>query len=85
MFHFAQHDNVSNKEAPPVSRRGRLSNRPNYRVTMQQPAGQQAPPPQQSASLDEIEVATVSVIIAAIKSKYFMISPLEIFVKTSAT
>jgi hypothetical protein len=66
-------------------RRGRLSNRPNYRVTMQQPAGQQAPPPQQSASLDEIEVPTVSVIIAAIKSKYFMISPLEIFVKTSAT
>jgi hypothetical protein len=40
---------------------------------MQQPPGQQAPPPQQSASLDEIEVATVSVIIAAIKSKYLMI------------
>jgi hypothetical protein len=40
---------------------------------MQQAPGQQAPPPQQPASLDEIVVALVSVIIAAIKSKYFMI------------
>jgi len=40
---------------------------------MQQAAGQQAPPPQQPASLDEIEVAAVSVISTAIKSKYFMI------------
>jgi hypothetical protein len=40
---------------------------------MQQAAGQQAPPPQQSASLDDIEVAAVSVISAAIKSRYFMI------------
>ena len=64
----------TNKEAPPVSRRGPLSNCPNYRViVMQQAPGQQAPPPQQPASLDEIVVALVSVIIAAIKSKYFMI------------
>jgi hypothetical protein len=40
---------------------------------MQQAPGQQAPPPQQPASLDEIVVALVSVIIAAIKSRYFMI------------
>jgi hypothetical protein len=40
---------------------------------MQQAPGQQAPPPQQPASLDEIVAALVSVIIAAIKSKYFMI------------
>jgi hypothetical protein len=39
---------------------------------MQQAPGQQGPP-QQPASLDEIVVALVSVIIAAIKSKYFMI------------
>jgi hypothetical protein len=70
-----------NKEAPPVSRRGRFSNCPNYRVIMQQAPGQQAPPPQQLASLDENEVALARVIIAAIKSKYFMISPVEIFVK----
>jgi hypothetical protein len=42
-------------------------------VVMQQAPGQQAPPPQQPASLDEIVVALVSVIIAAIKSRYFMI------------
>jgi hypothetical protein len=40
---------------------------------MQQAPGQQAPPPQQPASLDEIVVALVSVSIAAIKSRYFMI------------
>ena len=40
---------------------------------MQQAPGQQAPPSQQPASLDEIVVALVSVIIAAIKSTYFMI------------
>jgi len=62
-----------NEEAPPVSRRGRFSNCPNYRVIMQQAPGQQAPPPQQLASLDENEVALARVIIAAIKSKYFMI------------
>ena len=76
MFRFAQHDSAirKNKEAPPVSQRGPLSNCPNYRViVMQQAPGQQAPPPQQPASLDEIVVALVSVIIAAIKSKYFMI------------
>jgi len=51
-----------------------LSNYPNYRViVMQQTPGQQAPLPQQPASLDEIVVALVSVIIAAIKSRYFMI------------
>src|SRR6476619_3982889 len=76
MSRFAQHDRALriNKEAPPVSRRGPLSNCPNYRgIVMQQAPGQQAPPPQQSASLDEIVVALVSVIIAAIKSRYFMI------------
>jgi hypothetical protein len=62
------------KEAPPVALRGPLSNCPNYRViVMQQAPGQQAPLPQQLASLDEIVVALVSVISAAIKSKYFMI------------
>jgi hypothetical protein len=40
---------------------------------MQQAPGQHALPPQQPASLDEIEVAAVSVIIAAMKSRYFMI------------
>jgi hypothetical protein len=40
---------------------------------MQQAPGQQAPPPQQPASLDENEVVLASVIIAAIKSRYFMI------------
>jgi hypothetical protein len=40
---------------------------------MQQALGQQAPPPQQPASLDGIDVAPVSVISAAIKSRYFMI------------
>ena len=44
---------------------------------MQQPPGQQAPPPQQPASLDEIKVALVSAIIAAIKRKYFIIPPVE--------
>ena len=76
MFRFAQHDRPirTNKEAPPVSRRGPLSNCPNYRViVMQQAPGQQAPPPQQSASLDETVAALASVIIAAIKSRYFMI------------
>jgi len=62
-----------NEETPPISRRGRFSNCPNYRVIMQQAPGQQAPPPQQVASLDENEVALARVIIAAIKSKYFMI------------
>ena len=42
-------------------------------MVRQQAPGQQAPPPQQSASLDEIVFALVSVIIAAIKSRYFMI------------
>ena len=64
----------TNKEAPPVFPAGPLSNCPNYRVVvMQQAPGQQAPPPQQPASLDEIVVALVSAIIAAIKSRYFMI------------
>jgi hypothetical protein len=40
---------------------------------MQQAPGQQAPPPQQPVSLDEIDVTLVSAIIAAIKSRYFMI------------
>ncbi|MGC2626784.1 MAG: hypothetical protein WA269_08095 [Candidatus Udaeobacter sp.] len=62
------------KEAPPVSQRGPLSNCPTYlAIVMQQAPGQQAPPPQQSVSLDEIVVALVSAIIAAIKSRYFMI------------
>jgi hypothetical protein len=64
----------TNKEAPPGSQRGPLSHCPNYRIiVMQQAPGQQAPPPQQPASLDEIVVTLVSVIIAAIKSRYFMI------------
>jgi hypothetical protein len=40
---------------------------------MQQAAGQQVPPSQQLASLADIVIALVSVIIAAIKSRYFMI------------
>jgi hypothetical protein len=40
---------------------------------MQQGPGQQLPPPQQPASLDETIVALVSDRIAAIKSRYFMI------------
>jgi hypothetical protein len=40
---------------------------------MQQAPGQQAPPPQQPALLDEIDVAPVSASIAIIKSKYFII------------
>jgi len=40
---------------------------------MQQAPGQQAPPLQQPVSLDEIIVALVSVITAAIKSRYFII------------
>jgi len=47
---------------------------------MQQAPGQQAPPPQQPASLDEIVVALVSAIIAAIKSRYFMIFSCSYFV-----
>jgi hypothetical protein len=47
---------------------------------MQQAPGQHAPPPQQPASLDEIVLALVSVIIAAIKSRYFMILSCEDFV-----
>jgi len=39
---------------------------------MQQAPGQQGPP-QQPVSLDEIVVALVSVIIAAINRRYFMI------------
>ncbi len=35
-------------------------------------SGQHPPPPQQSASLDEFDVALVSVRSAAIKSKYFI-------------
>jgi hypothetical protein len=76
MFRFAQHDRaVKNKQRGPASfPAGPLSNCPDYRViVMQQAPGQQAPPPQQPASLDEIVVALVSVMIAAIKSKYFMI------------
>ena len=69
------HSVVTNKkEAPPVFPAGPLSNYPNYRViVMQQAPGQQAPPAQQSVPLDEIIVALVSVIIAVIKSKYFII------------
>jgi hypothetical protein len=44
----------------------------------QPPRGQHAPPPQQSCSLDEIDVALVTVMTAAIKSKYFIISPVRI-------
>jgi hypothetical protein len=46
---------------------------------MQQAAGQQPPPPQQPASLEEIEVAAVSVISAAMQSRYFMIFSFEEF------
>ena len=73
---FTQHDGATkNKQRGPASfPAGLLSNCPNYRViVMQQAPGQQALPPQQPASLDEIVVALVSVMIAAIKSKYFMI------------
>jgi hypothetical protein len=42
-------------------------------MVMQQAPGQQAPPPQQPASPDEIDVAPISVIIAAIKRKYFIV------------
>jgi hypothetical protein len=51
---------------------------------MQQAPGQQAPPPQQPASLDEIVVALVSVVIAAIKSRYFMILSCLRFRESSA-
>jgi hypothetical protein len=71
-----QHDRaIKNKQRSPASfPAGPLSNCPNYRViVMQQAPGQQAPPPQQPASLDEIVVALVSVSIAAIKSRYFII------------
>jgi hypothetical protein len=73
---FAQHDGaVKNKQRGPASfPAGPFGNGPNYRViVMQQAPGQQPPPPQQPASLDEIVVALVSVSIAAIKSRYFMI------------
>jgi hypothetical protein len=73
---FAQHDRaINNKQRSPASfPAGPFVNFPNYRViVMQQAPGQQAPPPQQPASLDEIVVALVSAIIAAIKSRYFMI------------
>ena len=69
-----QSDSDVKKEAPPVNQRGSISNCPSYRViVMQQAPGQQAPPAQQFVSLDEIIVALVSVIIAAIKSRYFII------------
>jgi hypothetical protein len=79
---FAQHDSfVSKQRGPAGFPAGPLSNCPNYRViVMQQAPGQQAPPPQQPASLDEIVVALVSVIIAAIKSRYFMIFSCSYFV-----
>ena len=76
MFRFAQHDSViENKQRGPASfPAGPFVKQPTYRaIVMQQAPGQQAPPPQQPASLDEIVVALVSVIIAAIKSRYFMI------------
>jgi hypothetical protein len=64
----------TNKKAPPLSQRGPFVKLPDYRViVMQQAPAQQAPSPQQPGSLDEIVVTLVSVIIAAIKSKYFMI------------
>ena len=47
---------------------GPFSKCPNYRVIVMQQA-----PGQQPVSLDEIVVALVSVTIAAIKSRYFMI------------
>ena len=52
---------------------GPFQTAPNYRAGMQQAPGQQAPPLQQPVSLDEIIVALVSVMTAAIKSKYFII------------
>jgi hypothetical protein len=62
------------KRGPASFPGGALSNCPNYRViVMQQAPGQQAPPPQQPSSLDEIVVALVSVTIATIKSRYFII------------
>jgi len=73
---FAQRDSsVKNTKRGPASfPAGPFAKLPNYRVIiMQQAPGQQAPPPQQSAPLDEIVVALVTVIIAAIKSRYFMI------------
>jgi hypothetical protein len=75
MFRFAQHEMAveTNKEAPPVSQRGLLPNYPNYRVIVMQQGPEQQGPLQQPASFDEIVVALVSVIIAAIKSRYFMI------------
>jgi len=72
----AQHDGaINNKQRSPASfPAGPFVNCPDYwAIVMQQAPGQQAPPSQQSASLDEIVLALVSVIIAAIKSKYFMI------------
>jgi len=45
---------------------------------MQQAPGQQAPPAQQPSSPDEIVVAAVSTIIAAIKSRYFINPPLRL-------
>jgi hypothetical protein len=67
------------KETPPVSRRGPFTNS-YYSVsdTSQPPPAQQAPgqheppPPQQSSLLDEIEVALVSAVNAAIIRKYFI-------------
>jgi hypothetical protein len=61
------------KERPRQFPGGALANSANYRVVMQQAPGQQAPPLQQSVSLDEVIVALVSVITAAIKSRYFII------------
>jgi hypothetical protein len=45
---------------------------------MQQAPGQQAPPAQHPSSPDDIVVAPVSAIIAAIKSRYFINPPFEI-------
>lgn len=44
----------------------------------QQAPGQREPPPQQSSWLDEIDVALVSAINAAIIRKYFISSPVEV-------
>jgi hypothetical protein len=44
----------------------------------QQAPGQQEPPPQQSSWLDEIDVALVSAMNAAIIRKYFISSPVEV-------
>ena len=76
MFRFAQHDSaIRNKQRGPASfPAGPFVKLPDYwAIVMQQAPGQQAPPSQQSASLDEIVVALVSAISAAIKSRYFMI------------